>query len=82
MRIENKKERVILTEKEVQILCSAKDIINDIYDESQNDDIIGYTENIIDNLNDLLEPRDYESFEIVQEEHTKNGSVTLVKIEF
>ena len=58
MRIENVKERVILTEKEVQILCSAKDIIDNIYDETQNDDIIGYTENILDNLNDLLEPRE------------------------
>ena len=58
MRIENEKEKIILTEKEATILCTARNIINDIYDESQNDDIIGYTENIIDNLNDLLEPRD------------------------
>ena len=82
MRIENVKEKIILTEKEVQILCSAKDIIDDIYNETQNDDIIGYTENILDNLNSLLEPGEYDTFEIVQEKHNKNGSVTLVTIEF
>ena len=82
MKIENVKEKIILTEKEATILCSARDIINDIYDETQNDDIIGYTENILDNLNDLLEPRDYYSFEIVQEKQNKNGNVTLVTIEF
>ena len=82
MRIENEKEKIILTEKEAQILCSARDIIDNIYDETQNDDIIGYTENILDNLNDLFEPREYDSFEVVQEEHTKNGNVTLIRIEF
>lgn len=82
MKIENVKERVILTEKEAQILFLAKDIIDNIYNETQNDDIITYTEGILDNLNDLLEPREYDSFEVVQEKHTKNGSVTLVAIEF
>ena len=82
MQIENVKERVILTEKEVQILCSAKDIIDDIYNETQNDDIIKYTNDILDNLDSLLEPDENDSFEIVQEEHTKNGSVTLVTIKF
>lgn len=82
MRIGNVKERVILTEKEVQILFLAKDIIDNIYDETQNDDIITYTEDILDNLDSLLEPDENDSFEIVQEKHTKNGNVTLVAIEF
>lgn len=82
MRIENVKERVILTEKEVQILCSAKDIIDDIYNETQNDDIIKYTNDILENLDSLLEPDEYDSFEVVQEKQTKNGSVTLVTIKF
>lgn len=82
MKIENVKERVILTEKEVQILCSAKDIIDDIYNETQNDDIIKYTNDILENLDSLLEPDEYDSFEVVQEKQTKNGSVTLVTIKF
>ena len=82
MRIDNGKDKIILTEKEATILCKARDIINDIYDETQNDDIIGYTENILDNLNSLLEPGKYDSFEIVQEKQNKNGNVTLVTIEF
>ena len=82
MKIENVKERVILTEKEVQILFLAKDIIDNIYNETQNDDIITYTEDILNNLNDFLEPRDYDSFEVVQEKQNKNGNVTLVTIEF
>ena len=82
MRIENVKEKIILTEKEATILCTARNIIDDIYDETQNDDIIGYTENILDNLNSLLEPGKYDTFEIVQEKQNKNGSVTLVTIEF
>ena len=75
-------EKIILTGKEAAILCKARDIVNDIYDESQNDDIITYTENIIDNLNDLLEPDVNDSFEIAEEKHTQNGGVTLVAIEF
>lgn len=82
MRIENGKERVILTEKEVQILFLAKNIIDNIYNETQNDDIITYTEDILDNLDNLLESNKNNSFEIVQEKQTKNGSVTLVAIEF
>lgn len=82
MRIENGKEKIILTEKEVQILFLAKDIIDNIYNETQNDDIITYTEDILDNLESLLETNKNDSFEIVQEKHTKNGNVTLVAIEF
>ena len=82
MRIENEKEKIILTEKEAQILFLAKDIIDNIYTDTQNDDIITYVEYILENLDNLLEPREHKSFEVVQEKHTKNGSVTLVAIEF
>lgn len=82
MRIENGKEKIILTEKEATILCTARNIITDIYDQSENDDVSEYTSNIVDNLDNLLEPSEYDSFKIVQEKHTKNGSVTLVAIEF
>lgn len=82
MRIENGKEKIILTEKEATILCTARNIIADIYDQSVNDDVLRYTEDIADNLDALLEPSAYDSFEIAQEKHTKNGSVTLVAIEF
>ena len=82
MKIENAKERVILTEKEVQILFLAKDIIDNIYNETQNDDVITYTEDILDNFDNLFEPNKNNSFEIVQEKQNKNGNVTLVAIEF
>ena len=82
MKIENKKEQIILTEKEVQILCIARNIIADIYDQAENDDVLRYTEDIVDNLDTLLKPDKYDSFEVVQEKQTKNGNVTLVAIEF
>ena len=82
MRIENGKERVILTEKEVQILCSAKDIIDDIYNETQNDDIITYTEDILNNLDSLINSDENDSFEVVQEKRTKSGNVTFITIYF
>ena len=82
MRIENGKEKIILTEKEATILCTARNIIADIYDKSVNDDILEYTNNIVDDLDNLLEPKEYDSFEVVQEKQNKNGNVTLVTIEF
>lgn len=82
MRIENKKERVILTEKEVTILCTARNIIADIYGQTRNDDLVEYANNIVDDLYNLLSTNEYDSFEVVQEKKTKNGSVTLTKIEF
>ena len=82
MKIENAKERVILTEKEIQILFLAKDIIDNIYNETQNDDVITYTEDILDNFDNLFEPNKNNSFETVQEKQNKNGNVTLVAIEF
>lgn len=82
MRIEHEKEKIILTEKEATILCNARGIIADIYDQAENDDIIEYTDNIVDNLDNLLEPSEYNSFEVVQEKHNNNGSVTLIAIQF
>lgn len=82
MRIENGKEKIILTEKEATILCTARNIIADIYDKSVNDDILEYSNNIVDDLDNLLEPKDYDSFEVVQEKQNKNGNVTFVAIEF
>lgn len=82
MRIENGKEKIILTEDEAQTLCKTRNIIADIYDQAQNDDIIEYTDNIVDNLDNLLEPSEYNSFEVVQEKHNKNGNVTLIAIQF
>ena len=82
MKIENGKDKIILTEKEATILCTARNIIADIYDKSVNNDILEYANNIVDDLDNLLEPNDYDSFEVVQEKHSKNGNVTLVAIEF
>ena len=82
MKIENGKERVILTEKEATLLCIARNIIADIYDQATNDDILEYANNIVDDLDNLLSTNEYDSFEVVQEKHNKNGNVTLVRIEF
>ena len=82
MRIENGKEKIILTEKEAIILSTARNIIADIYDQASNDDILEYANNIVDDLDNLLSTNEYDSFEVVQEKHTKNGNVTLVTIEF
>lgn len=82
MRIENGKEKIILTEKEATILCTARNIIADIYDQSVNDDILEYANSIVDDLDNLLSTNEYDSFEVVQEKQTKNGSVTLVTIKF
>lgn len=82
MRIENGKEKIILTEKEATILCTARNIIADIYDKSVNDDILEYANSIVDDLDNLLSTNEYDSFEVVQEKQTKNGNVTLVTIEF
>lgn len=82
MRIENGKEKIILTEKEATILCAARNIIADIYDQSVNDDILEYANSIVDDLDNLLSTNEYDSFEVVQEKQTKNGGVTLVTIKF
>ena len=82
MRIENGKDKIILTAKEATILCTARNIIADIYDKSVNDDVLEYANNIVDDLGNLLEPNDYDSFEIVQEKQNKNGSIILARIEF
>ena len=82
MKIENAKDKIILTEKEATILCTARSIIADIYDQTINDEILEYANNIVDDLDSLLEPNEYDSFEVVQEKQNKNGSVTLIAIEF
>ena len=82
MKIENVKDKIILTEKEVTILCTARNILADIYNQTINDEILEYANNIVDDLDSLLEPDEYDSFEVVQEKHNKNGNVTLVRIEF
>lgn len=82
MRIENEKEKIILTEKEASILCTARNIIADIYDQSVNDDILEYANNIVDSFDCLLNIDEYNSFDVVQEKHTKNSNVTFIAIQF
>lgn len=81
MRIENAKERIILTEGEAKILRIAKDIITNIYEETANDDVTEYTENILDNLDNLFIAQN-DSREIVEEKKAKNGRMTFVTIQF
>lgn len=81
MRIENAKERIILTEGETKILRIAKDIITNIYEETANDDVTEYTENILDNLDNLFIAQN-DSREIVEEKKAKNGRMTFVTIQF
>ena len=52
------------------------------YNADDIDEILEYANNIVDDLDSLLEPNEYDSFEVVQEKHNKNGNVTLVRIEF
>ena len=82
MRIENGKDKIILTAKEATILCTARNIIADIYDQAENSDILEYADNIVDDLDNLLSTNEYDSFEVVQEKQNKNGSIILARIEF
>ena len=64
MKIIKSKERLVLTQSEKAILSKAFSILDDIYDECENDgDLEAYVETSKDNINDILEIAEVEGGE-------------------
>lgn len=80
MRIETKKEKVILREKEAKILIAARELMSYLYDEVENDELIDIASTIVDSLDSFLEPNEDSSFSTV-EEVVQNNKVIFINVQ-